>query len=171
MAGPTLDRFCFSRRDGIALSHLRCQLENSAERIHRANAIRRSLHFVAARFCHRAGVDRSARKSQEAFVMVVMEQETEHPAPPLEPQKVAESEPRQEAMINVNDVDFSYGAHQVLHNINLEIPPRAVTAFIGPSGCGKTTLLRCFNRMNDLIDGAHISAGSIELEGHDINAP
>src|SRR5213075_172508 len=74
-------------------------------------------------------------------------------------------------MINVDDVDFCYGTHQVLFDVNLEIPPRAVTAFIGPSGCGKTTLLRCFNRMNDLIDGARISAGSVRLEGHDIYAP
>ncbi len=102
--------------------------------------------------------------------MVVMEKETEDPAPPLEPQKVVEEELRQKAMINVSDVDFSYGDHQVLYDINMEIPPRAVTAFIGPSGCGKTTLLRCFNRMNDLIDGAHISAGKIELEGQNINA-
>ncbi|PYI77310.1 MAG: phosphate ABC transporter ATP-binding protein [Verrucomicrobia bacterium] len=100
-----------------------------------------------------------------------MEQEREHPAPPYEPQKLAAPEPRQKAMITINDVDFCYGANQVLYDVNLEIPPRAVTAFIGPSGCGKTTLLRCFNRMNDLIDGAHISAGSIELEGRNINEP
>ena len=103
--------------------------------------------------------------------MVVMEKEAEHPAPPFEPQKVTEPEPQEKATISVSDVDFCYGSNQVLHDINLEIPPRAVTAFTGPSGCGKTTLLRCFNRMNDLIDGAHISAGKIELEGHDINAP
>jgi phosphate transport system ATP-binding protein len=99
------------------------------------------------------------------------EREAEHPAPPFEPQKVTEPEAQEEAMISVNDIDFCYGTNQVLYDINLQIPPRAVTAFIGPSGCGKTTLLRCFNRMNDLIDGAHISAGKIELEGHDINAP
>src|SRR2546430_14939412 len=103
--------------------------------------------------------------------MVVMEEEAEHPAPPFEPQKVAEPEPQEKAMITVNDVDFSYGTNQVLFDVNLEIPPRAVTALIGPSGCGKTTLLRCFNRMNDLIDGARISAGSIRLEGHNIYAP
>jgi phosphate transport system ATP-binding protein len=104
--------------------------------------------------------------------MVVMEnEEITHPAPPLELQKPPEPEPRQPVMINVDDVDFCYGMHQVLFDVNLEIPPRAVTALIGPSGCGKTTLLRCFNRMNDLIDGARISAGSIRLEGHDINAP
>ncbi|HEY4757448.1 MAG TPA: phosphate ABC transporter ATP-binding protein PstB [Chthoniobacterales bacterium] len=100
-----------------------------------------------------------------------MEQEREHPVPPYEPQKLAAPEPRQKAMITINDVDFCYGANQVLYDVNLAIPPRAVTAFIGPSGCGKTTLLRCFNRMNDLIDGAHISAGSIELEGRNINEP
>src|SRR5436190_13346361 len=102
--------------------------------------------------------------------MVVMEQEREHPAPPYEPQKLAAPEPRQKAMITINDVDFCYGANQVLYDVNLEIPPRAVTAFIGPSGCGKTTLLRCFNRMNDLIDGARISAGRVRLEGRDIYA-
>ena len=104
--------------------------------------------------------------------MVVMEKEQiPHPAPPLELQKPPEPEPRQPVMINVDDVDFCYGAHQVLFDVNLEIPPRAVTAFIGPSGCGKTTLLRCFNRMNDLIDGARISSGRVRLEGRDIYAP
>jgi phosphate transport system ATP-binding protein len=103
--------------------------------------------------------------------MVVMEKEAEHPAPPLEAQKVTEPEPQLTPMIKIDDVDFSYGTHQVLFDINLDIPPRAVTAFIGPSGCGKTTLLRCFNRMNDLIEGARISSGSITLESHDINAP
>jgi phosphate transport system ATP-binding protein len=74
-------------------------------------------------------------------------------------------------MIEINHVDFAYGTNTVLHNVSLSIPPRAVTAFIGPSGCGKTTLLRCLNRMNDLIDGARITHGSIQIEGVDINAP
>jgi phosphate transport system ATP-binding protein len=73
-------------------------------------------------------------------------------------------------MIEVDDVDFSYGENHVLHDINLAVPPRAVTAFIGPSGCGKTTLLRCINRMNDLIDGARITRGAIRIDGMDINA-
>ncbi|MDP9097397.1 MAG: ATP-binding cassette domain-containing protein, partial [Verrucomicrobiota bacterium] len=46
-------------------------------------------------------------------------------------------------MIEIEQLDFAYGTHQVLHEIDLSIPARAVTAFIGPSGCGKTTLLRC----------------------------
>ena len=74
-------------------------------------------------------------------------------------------------LIEIDSVDFAYGTNKVLHDISLNISPRAVTAFIGPSGCGKTTLLRCLNRMNDLIDGARITRGSIKIEGVDINDP
>ncbi|MEY2527989.1 MAG: phosphate transport system ATP-binding protein, partial [Verrucomicrobiota bacterium] len=87
------------------------------------------------------------------------------PAPLPGPEEVTR------ATIEIEDLDFKYGANQVLHDVTLNIPPRAVTAFIGPSGCGKTTLLRCLNRMNDLIDGAQISSGSIRIEGIDINDP
>ena len=74
-------------------------------------------------------------------------------------------------MIEIEQLDFAYGNHQVLHNIDLDLPSRAVTAFIGPSGCGKTTLLRCLNRMNDLVDGARITKGAIRINGTDINTP
>ena len=74
-------------------------------------------------------------------------------------------------MIDIDGVDFHYGKTRALHGINLKIPEKKVTAFIGPSGCGKSTLLRCFNRMNDLIDHARITAGTIKIEGVDINAP
>ena len=74
-------------------------------------------------------------------------------------------------MIEARDLDFAYGTNAVLHDVSLDIPAQAVTAFIGPSGCGKTTLLRCINRMNDLIEGARITRGSIQLNGVDINAP
>jgi len=72
-------------------------------------------------------------------------------------------------MIDVEGVDFHYGASKALHGINLKIPEKKVTAFIGPSGCGKSTLLRCFNRMNDLVDRARVTAGSITIEGVNIN--
>ena len=75
-----------------------------------------------------------------------------------------------EIMIDVRDLDFAYGGNKVLHNVSLDIPAQAVTAFIGPSGCGKTTLLRCINRMNDLIESARITGGAIHLGGVDINA-
>ena len=74
-------------------------------------------------------------------------------------------------MIEVEGVDFHYGKTKALHGINLKIPEKRVTAFIGPSGCGKSTLLRCFNRMNDLIDYARVTAGTIKIEGVNINKP
>ena len=80
-------------------------------------------------------------------------------------------EHKKAAVIEINDLDFAYGSHRVLHDVTLEMAARAVTAFIGPFGCGKTTLLRCINRMNDLIDGARITRGAIRLDGVDISAP
>jgi len=64
---------------------------------------------------------------------------------------------------------FWYGPKQALHDIDLTIPPRAVTALIGPSGCGKSTFLRSINRMNALIPGAR-HAGSVRLDGEDVYA-
>jgi len=72
------------------------------------------------------------------------------------------------AIIKVRDFDFAYGDSQALFDINMDIREKGVTAFIGPSGCGKSTFLRCFNRMNDLIDIARIQGGSVEINGVDI---
>ncbi|MBX3750038.1 MAG: phosphate ABC transporter ATP-binding protein [Opitutaceae bacterium] len=74
-------------------------------------------------------------------------------------------------IIEIEDFNFSYGAKQALFDVNLKLDARRVTAFIGPSGCGKTTLLRCLNRMNDLIDGTVINGGRIRIHGVDINGP
>jgi phosphate transport system ATP-binding protein len=74
-------------------------------------------------------------------------------------------------VIEVDQVDFHYGASKALHGIKFSIPEKKVTAFIGPSGCGKSTLLRCLNRMNDLIDHARVTAGEIRIGGTNINAP
>ncbi|WIY54502.1 phosphate ABC transporter ATP-binding protein PstB [Devosia sp. YIM 151766] len=71
--------------------------------------------------------------------------------------------------LTARDVTVHYGAKQALHGISIDIPDRAVTAFIGPSGCGKSTFLRCINRMNDTIEGARVG-GRIELDGQDIYA-
>jgi phosphate transport system ATP-binding protein len=72
--------------------------------------------------------------------------------------------------LTARDVTVHYGAKQALHGISIDIPDRAVTAFIGPSGCGKSTFLRCINRMNDTIEGAKVG-GRIELDGQDIYDP
>ena len=71
-------------------------------------------------------------------------------------------------LVDIDHVDFFYGASQALHDINLKIDAKKVTAFIGPSGCGKSTLLRCLNRMNDLIDGTRVAKGTIKIHGVDI---
>lgn len=70
-------------------------------------------------------------------------------------------------IIKVENLNLFYKDKQALVNINMEIFPNKVTAFIGPSGCGKSTLLRCFNRMNDLIEGCRIE-GKITYLGQDI---
>ena len=62
---------------------------------------------------------------------------------------------------------FYAGTNQALFDVSLDIPEKTVTAFIGASGCGKSSLLRCFNRMNDLIDGCEIS-GKVTINGTDI---
>jgi len=71
--------------------------------------------------------------------------------------------------VEARDFSFWYGKTQALHDINIAMPPRSITALIGPSGCGKSTFLRSINRMNDTIPGAHHS-GSILLKGKDAYA-
>ena len=70
-------------------------------------------------------------------------------------------------IINIEDVNLFYSDFQALKNINIKLPENEITAFIGPSGCGKTTLLKCLNRMTDLIDGCRVQ-GKIEIDGRDI---
>jgi len=72
-----------------------------------------------------------------------------------------------ETCIKVENLNLFYGEKQALHDINMEMPKKKVTAYIGPSGCGKSTLLRCINRMNDLVDSARID-GQILLDGENI---
>jgi phosphate transport system ATP-binding protein len=73
-------------------------------------------------------------------------------------------------LIEISDLNVYYGPTQALKSINAKISEKKATAFIGPSGCGKTTLLRCLNRMNDLIPNVRIT-GSVRLDGKDIYAP
>ena len=66
--------------------------------------------------------------------------------------------------LRTEKVNLYYGSFQALRNISLDISEHAITAIIGPSGCGKSSLLRLFNRMNDLITGARVE-GKVELDG------
>jgi phosphate transport system ATP-binding protein len=72
--------------------------------------------------------------------------------------------------LTVERLSAWFGAHQVVAGLDLAVPPRKVTALIGPSGCGKSTVLRCINRMHELVPGARMT-GRVLFEGEDIYAP
>ncbi|MEG3438822.1 phosphate ABC transporter ATP-binding protein PstB [Pannus brasiliensis CCIBt3594] len=72
-----------------------------------------------------------------------------------------------DAVLRSKDLNVYYGSHLAVRNVNLDIPEKKAIAFIGPSGCGKSTVLRCFNRMNDLIRSARIE-GRVTFRGKDI---
>jgi phosphate transport system ATP-binding protein len=65
------------------------------------------------------------------------------------------------------DINVYYGGKHALKSVSVNVASRSVTAFIGPSGCGKSTFLRCFNRMNDTIEGARVE-GTILIDGRSI---
>jgi len=71
--------------------------------------------------------------------------------------------------ITVRDCDLYYGELHALKKVAIDIGEQEVTAFIGPSGCGKSSLIKTFNRMNDLVDNCHIT-GEIKIGGRDIYA-
>jgi phosphate transport system ATP-binding protein len=71
------------------------------------------------------------------------------------------------AKLGLDAVSISYGQKVAVRDVTLAIPPNAVTALIGPSGCGKSSVLRCFNRMNDLVPGARVD-GTVLFNGEDV---
>ena len=75
--------------------------------------------------------------------------------------------PEHPGTIVARKFSFWYGPKQALHDIDITIQPRSITALIGPSGCGKSTFLRSVNRLNELIPGIRHD-GAIELDGTDV---
>jgi phosphate transport system ATP-binding protein len=73
-------------------------------------------------------------------------------------------------MVEIEHLSLWYGEKPALKDVSMSVAKQRITAFIGPSGCGKTTLLRCVNRMNDLVGGVRI-AGTIRVGGTDIYDP
>jgi phosphate transport system ATP-binding protein len=71
--------------------------------------------------------------------------------------------------LETRELHLFYRDAHALDGIDIAIPMRQITALIGPSGCGKTTLIRCFNRMNDAIEGVRIS-GQVLVDGRDVYA-
>ncbi|MDB9315758.1 phosphate ABC transporter ATP-binding protein PstB [Spirulina sp. CS-785/01] len=74
-----------------------------------------------------------------------------------------------EAVLRAQGVKVYYGTNLAVRDVTLDIPFNKVVAFIGPSGCGKSTILRCFNRMNDLVASARVE-GKITFHGRDLYA-
>lgn len=72
--------------------------------------------------------------------------------------------------IRIQNVSYAYDGRPALRNVTLDVPANATTVFFGPAGGGKTTLLRLINRLNDLVEGTHMS-GRVLLDEHDIYAP
>jgi phosphate transport system ATP-binding protein len=77
-------------------------------------------------------------------------------------------------LFTLDKLEVFYGTFRAVRDVSLQICANEITAFIGPSGCGKTTVLRCLNRMNDLVPGAriggHITFHGIDLYGPDVSA-
>ena len=74
-----------------------------------------------------------------------------------------------EAVMDVNDLNVFYGDFHAVHDVTLSFGKNEITALIGPSGCGKSTVLRCLNRMNDLVAGARVE-GQVNYHGQNIYA-
>ena len=74
---------------------------------------------------------------------------------------------RHEEKISVRNLNFYYGNHKALKNVNVSLYTRMVTAFIGPSGCGKSTLLRILNRIYDLYPNQR-AEGEVMLDQENI---
>ncbi len=98
-------------------------------------------------------------------------------SPPVTTPKVSESSFKRsgfadtdEVVVKLSDLNVFYGEFHAVHDVNIDVPRNRITAFIGPSGCGKSTVLRCINRMNDLVPSARVE-GSILYFGQEILAP
>src|SRR5881296_685393 len=72
-----------------------------------------------------------------------------------------------EVVFEIKDLAVSYSGVRAVENVGLDVYEKQITALIGPSGCGKTTVLRCLNRMNDLIPSAEVE-GKLLYHGIDL---
>ncbi len=90
-------------------------------------------------------------------------------ATPLPSSSIADIAPSSKVSLKAEKVSVYYGSNLAVKDVYLDIPEHQVVALIGPSGCGKSTILRCFNRMNDLIPSARVE-GDITFDGENINS-
>jgi phosphate transport system ATP-binding protein len=83
--------------------------------------------------------------------------------------KASEGLDASEVVVQLRNLNVFYGDFHAVRDVDIDIPKNKITAFIGPSGCGKSTVLRCINRMNDLVPSARVE-GSILYFGQEINS-
>ncbi len=83
---------------------------------------------------------------------------------------VTPSYPQTQPILSSKDANIYYGKFLAVRDVTIDIPKNSITAFIGPSGCGKSTVLRCFNRLNDLIKTFKMR-GSMTYHGQDLYSP
>src|SRR6186997_2782352 len=115
--------------------------------------------------------------SGDAVDVEVMSEGTP-PEPPAVEARVSVGRPRvepgpsdqREVVFDISDLSVRYGSFRAVRDVSLSVFHNQITALIGPSGCGKTTVLRCLNRMNDLIEGARVE-GSVRYHGADLYDP
>jgi phosphate transport system ATP-binding protein len=79
----------------------------------------------------------------------------------------SKSEATSKPKLQTVQLNFFYGNFHALHDINLAVPEKRITALIGPSGCGKSTFLRTLNRINETVKNAHYE-GQVLLDGQDV---
>ncbi|HWV34450.1 MAG TPA: phosphate ABC transporter ATP-binding protein PstB [Thermomicrobiales bacterium] len=88
---------------------------------------------------------------------------------PTLPAKDNTARTQEETILRLDKLNVFYGNFHAVSNVDLDIQKNRITAFIGPSGCGKSTVLRCINRMNDLVPSARVE-GQVLYHGQNLNS-
>ena len=91
-------------------------------------------------------------------------------ATPAAPETAAPAGAPASPVVRFLDVACLYGSNRVIEGVSMDVPEHEITAIIGPSGAGKSTMLRCINRMNDLVDSFRME-GEIRFKGYNLYAP
>ena len=89
---------------------------------------------------------------------------------PTAPETAAPAGAPASPVVRFLDVACLYGSNRVIEGVSMDVPEHEITAIIGPSGAGKSTMLRCINRMNDLVDSFRME-GEIRFKGYNLYAP
>ena len=102
--------------------------------------------------------------------MTTMMTPTTATATPAAPETATPAGAPASPVVRFLDVACLYGSNRVIEGVSMDVPEHEITAIIGPSGAGKSTMLRCINRMNDLVDSFRME-GEIRFKGYNLYAP